>query len=186
MKTQRGERGMKKLLALSFLLLVPAPFAAQTLNSTGLDEMKKLEFLVGNWQGEGWMEFGPGQRRKASVTESVQSKLGGRVLIIEGVGKAKLPNRDEEVVVHSAFAFLYYDQATKRYAMRAFLANGNAVDAETNYQDGVFEWGLQIPQGKVRYKIKLNDQGQWFEVGEISQDGKTFRQFFEMTLNRVK
>ncbi len=177
---------MKKLLALSFLLLVPAPFAAQTLSTTNLDEMKKLEFLVGNWQGEGWMEFGPGQRRTALTTESVQSKLGGRVLIIEGVGKAKLPNRDEEIVVHNAFAFLYYDAATKAYKVRAFLANGNAVDAETNFQDGVFEWGVQIPQGKVRYKIKLNDKGQWFEVGEISQDGKTWRQFFEMTLNRVK
>ncbi len=177
---------MKKLWALCFLLLAPAPLAAQTLGTTGLDEMKKVEFLVGNWQGEGWMEFAPGDRRKSLVTESVQTKLGGRVLIIEGLGKAKLPNRAEEVVVHQAFAFLYYDQTAKRYAMRAFLANGNAVDAETNYQDGVFQWALQIPQGKVRYKIKLNDQGQWFEVGEISQDGKTWRQFFEMTLSRLK
>ena len=177
---------MKKLLALCFLLAVPASLTAQSLSTTNLDEMKKLEFLVGNWQGEGWMEFAPGERRKASVTESVQSKLGGRVLIMEGLGKAKFPNRDEEVVVHNAFAFLYYDQATKRYGLRTFLANGNAADAETSYQDGVFEWGLQIPQGKVRYKIKLNDKGQWFEVGEIAQDGKTFRQFFEMTLSRVK
>ena len=127
---------MKKLLAIAFLLLVPVPLAAQTLGSTNLDEMKKLEFLVGNWQGEGWMEFAPGERHKASVTEAVQSKLGGRVLILEGLGKAKLPNRAEAVVVHSAFAFLYYDQTAKRYVMRAFLANGNAVDAETNYQDG--------------------------------------------------
>jgi hypothetical protein len=156
------------------------------MSSALLDEMKKLDFLIGNWQGEGWMEFGPGQRHKSSVTESVQTKLGGRVFIIEGLGKAKLPNRSEETVVHNAFAFLYYDQTAKRYAMRAFLANGNAVDAETSFQDGVFEWRLQIPQGNVRYKIKLNDQGQWFEVGEISQDGKTFHQFFEMTLSRVK
>ena len=177
---------MKRLLALGVVLLVCSPLTAQTLSTTNLEEMKKLEFLVGNWQGEGWMEFGPNERHKASVTESVQSKLGGRVLIIEGLGKAKLANRNEEVVVHNAFAFLYYDQTAKRYGMRAFLANGNVADAETNYRDGIFEWGLQIPQGKVRYKIKLNDQGQWFEVGEISQDGKTWRQFFEMTLSRVK
>jgi hypothetical protein len=177
---------MKKLLALAFLLLIHGSIAAQTHTTTGSEEMKKLEFLVGNWQGEGWVEFGPGQRRKALSTESVQSKLGGRVLIVEGTGKAKLPNREEEVVVHSAFGFLYYDQTAKRYSLRAFLANGQAVDAETTYQDGVLEWGLQIPQGKVRYKIKLNDKGQWYEVGEISQDGKTWQQFFELTLNRVK
>lgn len=177
---------MKKILAVVFLAMLPASFNAQSLATAKIDEMKKLEFLVGNWQGEGWMEFAPGERRKASVTETVQSKLGGRVFIIEGLGKAKFPNRAEEVVVHNAFAFLYFDQTAKRYVMRAFLANGNAVDADTNFQDGVFEWSMQIPQGKIRYKVRLNDQGQWVETGEMSQDGKSWRQFFEMTLNRLK
>jgi hypothetical protein len=29
----------------------------------------------------------------------------------------------------------------------------------------------------------MNDQGQWFEVGEMNREG-TWYQFFEMTLNK--
>ena len=176
---------MKTLLTVCLLLVAPAAVAAQS--QTGLAEMKKLDFLVGNWQGEGWMEFGPGQRQKSAVIESITAKVGGRVFVIEGLGKAKVPGKDEESVVHNAFAILYYDEVAKRYQMRAFLANGQSVNAETSLADGVFEWGFQIPQGKVRYRIRLNDRGQWFEQGHMSADGgKTYRQFFEMTLDKVK
>src|SRR5437867_1497174 len=48
----------------------PAPAAQQ-------EAMKKLDFLVGQWKGEGWMEFAPGQRRTFKGTEVVQRKLEG-------------------------------------------------------------------------------------------------------------
>jgi hypothetical protein len=38
----------------------------------------------------------------------------------------------------------------------------------------------------MRYTITLNDRGQWFEIGEISCDGKEWSKVFEMTLERVK
>lgn len=175
-------------LLVALLLVTPLTVAAQSPNSTtGAAQMKQLEFLVGNWKGTGWMQMGPDQRETASVTESVQAKVGGRVFVIEGLGKAKLPGKDEEQVVHSAFAFLYYDEPSQRYVMRAFLANGQTVDAETSFAGGVFIWGFQMQYGKMRYKLRLNDKGQWFEEGEMSRDGgKTYFKFFEMTLDRVK
>ncbi|MEP7270593.1 MAG: hypothetical protein ABI882_03775 [Acidobacteriota bacterium] len=180
---------IKRVLIVWLILVAPAAAQSQTsaTNPSGLAEMKKLDFLVGSWQGEGWMQFGPTDRRRASVIESVQPKVGGRVFVIEGLGKAKIPGKDEEMVVHNAFAVLYYDESAKRYSMRAFLANGQSVDAETNLNEGIFEWGFQLPQGKMRYKIRLNENGQWFEEGAISVDGgKTFNKFFEMTLTRTK
>ena len=182
---------MKRLLTLCFVLIATAlTAAAQSTHTTGGEEMRKLDFLVGNWRGEGWMQRGPGGREAASISESVQAKAGGRVFVIEGVGKApanKAAGRNEETIVHNAFAILYYDEAAKRYRMQAFLANGQATEAETSLKDGVFEWGFQLPQGKVRYKTRLNEKGQWFEEGEFSMDGgKTYRKFFEMTLDRVK
>jgi hypothetical protein len=32
----------------------------------------------------------------------------------------------------------------------------------------------------------VNEKGQWFEIGEVSTDGKQWRTFFEMTLERMK
>lgn len=179
---------MKKLLALGLILMATvASVEAQSGNSmTSASEMKKLEFLVGTWKGEGWSERGPEGRQMASINETVQVKAGGRVFVVEGIGRAKIAG-GEGPVVHQAFAILYYDEKARRYVMRTFLADGQTTDAETNLADGVFEWGFQTPQVKVRYKLRLNDKGQWFEEGEYSMDsGKTYRKFFEMTLDKVK
>lgn len=181
---------MKKSFALVVIIVAASVVAvaqSQPSNNVGLAEMKKLEFLVGEWKGTGWMQMGPGQRVESTVTENVQSKLGGRVFVIEGLGRARSEGSSEGRVVHHAFAFLYFDQEANRFRMRAFLANGQAVDADTSLKDGVFEWGFQLPQGRIQYRTRLNEKQQWFEEGSISLDGgKTFQKFFEMTLDRVK
>ena len=181
---------MKKLFLVTLFLLGAGTANAQApgaTNPAGLSEMKKLEFLVGEWKGSGWIQMGPSQRNESLSTESVQSKLGGRVFVIEGLGRVRGEGGAEGRVVHNAFAFLYYDQEAGRYRMRAFLANGQAIDADTTFKDGVLEWGFQLPQGRVQYRTRLNEKQQWFEEGSITLDGgKTFQKFFEMTLDRVK
>ena len=80
-----------------------------------------------------------------------------------------------------------YDDKAKRYRFQGFTARGDHEDAEAKVTDGQLVWGTKVPQfGDVRYTIKLDDHGRWFEVGEVSQDGKAWRKFFEMTLERVK
>src|SRR5438105_15866911 len=90
----------------------PAPAAQQ-------EAMKKLDFLVGQWKGEGWMEFAPGQRRTFQGTEVVHSKLDGLLLTVEGLHRGRVGDRGEEVVVHNAFALVSYDGQAKRYRFQA-------------------------------------------------------------------
>jgi hypothetical protein len=149
------------------------------------DAMKKLDFLVGEWKGEGWMEFAPGQKRTFKGTEIVQSKLDGLLLSVEGLHRGRVGDK-EEVVVHNAFGLVSYDDKAKRYRFQAFTSRGNYEEAEAKVSDGQLVWGMKIPQfGEVRYTIKLDAKGRWFEIGEVSQDGKEWRKFFEMTLERV-
>src|SRR5438477_6545721 len=86
----------------------PAPAAQR-------EAMKKLAFLVGQWKGEGWMEFVPGQRRTFKGTEVVLSKLDGLLLTIDGLHRGQVVGTGEEVVVHNAFAVVSYDDKVKRY-----------------------------------------------------------------------
>ena len=168
------------------LLLMPALFPALALAqrpdpTASLEQMKKLDFLIGQWAGEGWTEYAPGQRHTFQSTETVENKLGGVALLIEGF------HTSNKVVTHHALALLSYDEQAGRYSFRSQLANGRGGNFEgTLAEEGVFEWGMQTPQGTIRYTITLNDAGQWYEIGEMSQDGETWRQFFEMTLDRVE
>jgi hypothetical protein len=109
------------------------------------------------------------------------------ILVVEGLGKTKVPGRQEEAVVHNALAIISYDANAKLYRVRSYLASGRSTDAEAEFVAGAFRWRFQTPQGvSIKYTVKLTDKGDWFERGEMSQDGKSWRQFHEMTLRRVR
>jgi hypothetical protein len=156
-------------------------------NPVQLEAMKKLHFLVGEWKGEGWNEMMPGQRRTSPITERVQIKLGGMVLLVEGIGTKKVPGTQEEVVVHNALGILSYDEKANVYWLRSHIATGQTMEAKGKFTDGGFQWGFQAgPSLSFRYTVKLTDKGEWFEIGEMSQDGTNWRKFHEMTLQKVK
>ena len=74
---QTLEEEMKRINLLLWVVALSVPLSAQNPTSAQLDAMKKLDFLVGQWKGEGWISFGPGQRRTFTQTETIEPKLGG-------------------------------------------------------------------------------------------------------------
>lgn len=188
------EVNMFRRPALNSLILFVVLASAQNLFSQShgpapaqIEAMKKMHFLVGEWKGEGWTEFVPGKRATASITEKAQVKLGGIVMLIEGLGTTKIPGKVEEQVVHNAMAVMWYDQQAKLYRLRSFLVDGRAIDAEAKFIGESFQWGFKSPYGgNIRYTISLTPKGEWFEIGEMSEDGNSWRKFHEMTLQRVK
>lgn len=176
---------MKKIAAILLLWVLPLTLVAQTPLSPKLAEMKRLDFLVGQWQGEGWIMLGPNQRYPFRQTENVQRKVDGTVLLVEGLGKST-DTDNVGAIIHSAFAVLSYDKGAKVFRWRAFRADGSSVDTEAKVSENMLVWGFRDPRGgNMRFTIKLNEKGQWYEIGEISRDGQTWLKFFEMTLNRV-
>ena len=75
---------MKKILWIAFLGISSVAPLAQTPASGQRAEMKKLDWLVGQWKGAGWMQMGPQGRKEFTITETVEAKLDGLVLVIEG------------------------------------------------------------------------------------------------------
>ena len=168
---------MKIRIAILFLLALPL-YAA--------DEMRKLDFLVGEWKGEASVQQGPGKGESALQTEVVRSKLGGKLLLIEGVGKRKLADGSAGDVVHDAVGVLTYDEALKKYRFHAWTLRGY-VEAWFEAGDNSARWGFDTPDGgKIRYNLSLSDKGEWHEVGEYSRDGKQWFQTMEMRLQKAK
>lgn len=152
----------------------PAKIAAQR------EHMDKLDWLVGEWQGSGWMMFGPGQRHEFNQREWVHRKLDGLLLTIEGLGEA-----EGEGVVHRAFAVVDYEDGAGKYRFTAYN-RGLRIESEAKVGENRMEWGMRSPQGgHIRYRLWLTENGEWHEVGEFSPDGERWNQFFEMTLKKV-
>lgn len=170
---------MKLRFAIVFLIAVPL-FAA--------DEMRPLDWMVGEWRGEASVRMGPAEPEQLLQHERVQPRLGGKLLLVEGTGKRKLADGAAGEIVHEALAVISFDDKTKKYRFDAWTARDGYVEAwfEVGAKNSV-TWGFDTPQGgKVRYTISLDDKGQWHEVGEFSRDGKQYLKFFEMTLQKSK
>src|SRR5687768_1830799 len=99
----------------------------------------ELDSLVGKWHGSGWIQIGPQGRKEFSQTETIQGKLDGLVLVIEGQGKAKADGS----TVHNALAFVSYDERAKTFRWRAFTAEGRQTDTEAKVGTNTLEWGLE-------------------------------------------
>ena len=142
-------------------------------------EVKKLESMVGQWKGSGWIQHGA-KRETFTGTETVQRKLDGLALLVEG----KFSN-PEGKVIHETLAVLAYSPKDSKYRFRTYLASGASGEHDLKIIPDAYEWGFQIPNGTIRYTIKTaNDV--WFEIGEFSKDGKSWIKFFEMKLEKVK
>ena len=171
---------------MKFALRVMLIFAV-ALPAFAADEMRKLDFLAGEWKGEGWFRMGPGEPARVIQTEKVTPKAGGAALLIEGLGRAKNEDGTAGHVVHDAVALVGWNEQAKQYRFMTAVAGRGASTPwlEVRGENHVV-WGFDTPNGKMRYTITLTEKGEWLEIGELSRDGAGWTKFFEMTLSKVK
>lgn len=153
-----------------------------------LAAMKKLDFLVGKWRGKGWVMTYTGKRENFTIDETVESRVGGLVLVVEGLGKSKDAEMGRETITHNALGILSFEPQTGIYRWRAHTFYGNSLETVAEIGDKSFIWGFKHPQaGDTRYTVTINNKGNWLEIGESSRDGgKTWTKFLEMELEKAK
>lgn len=180
---------MKKLFIL-LLALSGASFTfvnAQSPETNIREKMKAFESWIGHWQGEGQMQMGPGEPKKSTVDEHIESKLDGTILLVEGIGTSENPSTHVSTVVHHALGVLSYNPGIGQYRFITYLKDGHSADAWLMPTgENKFQWGFDIPnRGKTRYSITLDPElNTWNEIGEFSADGTNWSKFFEMNLKK--
>lgn len=151
-------------------------------------ELKKLEILVGTWKGTGWIMTQKG-RQTSKMTEIFQYKLGGQIAVVDGLGISKDEKTGEERISHRAYGTFAYDKESGKIKFRYYKAE-TGEEGETLIQvvDNGFTWGFNVNEtgSKVKFSMRINEKGNWHEIGEFSRDsGKTWMKFLEMELSKV-
>lgn len=170
-----------KIITLVAGLLFTVALHAQDPVAIRQEKMRKVHFLIGDWEGKGWMLM-DGKKEYFNQTEKVAAKLDSAIIIIEGTGT--VPETGN--VIHHALALLSYDAYKKQYRWTSATTRlGNMLDVVPEVEDNKFVWMINSPvAGKIKYTITL-DNGDWLEKGEISKDGGvTWVHYFEMRLVR--
>jgi len=169
---------MKRLINLFIIVLLVIPMTnGQSTETDTLSQskMKQLDFMIGKWEGSGWMMGFDGTKNDFDQTEHIQYKLDGTAVLVEGLG------RSDGRIVHNALAIITFNKETDKYNFQSYLSTGRGGSFPAEIIDNKMYW---YPRDNMRYVISLNEEGQWFEVGEMKRNGEWF-QFFEMTLDKA-
>src|SRR5688500_19523768 len=62
------------------------------------EAMKRLDFMIGTWEGTGTMQGPPGHDNSFKITEKVESRVLGLVLVVEGLGRGRQFGTGEEEI----------------------------------------------------------------------------------------
>jgi hypothetical protein len=145
-----------------------------------LAAMKKLSRMAGTWTGTGSMQMGANDHRESKVTESIQPKLDGLLLVVDGIGKNAAGD-----TVHQAFGVISYDGFKNEYKFAAYTKEGYNVLADAKVEGNQFIWSFDTRGASIRYTATVTND-EWVEVGERSTDKQTWVKFFEMKLKKGK
>lgn len=141
--------------------------------------MKKLSFLIGNWSGEAHVLRGPGERVELIQTEQAQYKLDGLLLVIEGIGRTKSDGKP----ALQALGIISYDDECATYRMRAFN-DGRWLETEVRLvpDSQGLTWGFSLGEYKTSSLLRINDKGEWTELGELTIGSQPPRKFLELVV----
>jgi hypothetical protein len=171
---------MVLLPAIALVLFAQRPSAGPSTEE--LAAMAKLDFLVGSWSGTGFSMTGPGQSVNYTGSETVQKKLQGKALLVEG----KFTNPETKAVVHETLAVITYDVPNKNYRFQAHLFNQPSSEFELHVVEKGFWWEI-VREGapKIKFTMTITDKGEWLESGEVTIAGNDKPlKFMEMKLTK--
>src|SRR5262249_37723472 len=145
--------------------------------------MQKLAFLVGDWSGEARIFRSGAEPVELAQTEHAEFKLDGLLLLIEGIGCSKTGGG----IVLQALGIVSYNDEASTYHMRAYN-DGRYLETEVKLQaDGkALTWGFALGEIRTCSLLRLDNQGRWTELHEITVGSQPSRRFMEVTVGPRK
>lgn len=143
--------------------------------------MERLGFMVGTWRGDAWQMRGA-ERMQTQMIETVQRRLDGAVLLVEGRGT--MSDGGQERVVHHALGVIAPD-GRGGYTLTSWIQTGQSGTFVLTHTDSTVSWTREVPGGQVRNTARFTAD-EWHEIGEFSRDGTSWMQVMEMRLRRER
>ncbi|HEY4054551.1 MAG TPA: DUF1579 family protein [Terriglobales bacterium] len=146
-------------------------------------ELKKLDFMAGDWTAEGTMNPGPGMPGgKWTMTTHADWMQGNFFLVENSTMDMGAMGKGKEV------AYLGYDTDKKMYTYHAFNSMGEAEDSTGTVDGDTWTWTSDEHMGgmtmKGRFTMKVLSPTSYTMKFELSQDGTKWMTGMEGTATR--
>jgi hypothetical protein len=177
--------GIGCVLALSLMLALTVTGSGQTPSPSPREQVSKLDFLVGEWKGEGWRYGENGSKAAISQSTKVRVEADGSALRFKDTKKFRGDNLHSTPWYHPE-STISYDEQAKLYRWRVVSAKRRGNPFEVRLPEPrTFQLVLHTRDGMVRTTIRVTEGGEWHETLEFLRSGGWFKSQ-ETTLKRVK
>lgn len=166
-------------LCLGFLgLLAVGSVQAQMAPPSPAPELKKLDFMTGDWTGEGTINPGPGMPGgKFTQTSHAEWMDGNFFLVVHDNGDYGSMGKAKELAVFG------YDSDRKVYTYHAFSSTGEDEGSTGTVDGDTWTWTGDMKMGGVtmkgRYTMKVLSPTAYTMKYDISQDGTNWMTVME-------
>ena len=176
----------KTIFYICILLFSINVLKAQNDSIKNVASIDKLDFMIGEWEGNGWMMTRNG-KENAKINEKVQYKLEKGIMVVEGLGTKTGSITNETKIVHNAFGIIFFDTKTNSLMIDAYK-EGESIQSKIEFiEEKIIQWKMNIPnQGKVKFTVDFSTEKKWIEIGEFSRDGENWMKFLEMHLDKIE
>jgi len=166
------------LCAAALAIIILASLHAQTGPPAPAPELKKLDFLSGDWTAEGTVNPGPGMPGGKFSETTHADLMEGDFFLVENSG-IDFPGMGK---MHE-LAVLGYDPDRKVYTYKAFNSMGEAEDSTGTADGDAWTWTSDEHVGgntmKGRFTMKVLSPTSYTMKFELSPDGKDWNTVME-------
>jgi hypothetical protein len=174
------------------LLAAEAPEAPATEEKPGTVEraaLAEVDFLVGDWEGEGWALARSGERQRFWVKEYYRYRGDKDLLDMEGRFGDIFEDGTRTGELEYALGILYYAKEPGEYRMWHYSDSGDVftVVMDVDVAKREMQYTKEYSEGRIgRFHLAIGDDGVWITKLEILQPDQTWRQTMEFRMERVR
>ena len=189
-----------RIVGLAFMALATAhtwatadePTAATaTQDAPGIVErtaLARVDFLVGDWAGEGWAITRSGERTRFWVEEAFHYRGDKDLMDMQGIFGDILSDGSRTLSLEYNLGILYFDRESARYMMWHYSSSGEVFTVAMNVEHATREMHYikEYSGGRIgKFHLVVGADGVWTSRFDVLQADGSWRQVMEFRMERV-
>ena len=155
----------------------------------GRAAISKLDFVLGEWEGEGWSLAPSGERNRFWIKESYVYRGAKDLMDMEGRFRDIRPDGSVSPIEDYALGVLFYDPESKEYRMWHYSSNGTVftVKMDMDIKARTAQYTRKTARGDLsKFTLVVGEDGVWVSKIEYLRPDSTWFTVLEFRMKRVK
>ncbi len=151
------------------------------------DALSKVDFVIGNWKGEGWTTPPSGQPARFVIKETYAYRGSKDLMDMEGRFADILPDGSVSPIEDYALGILFYDAGSQEYRMWHYGSNGRffTVKMDVDFKARSIRYSRTMENGtQSKFTLTVGEDNVWVSKVEVLRPDSTWLKVMEFRMKK--